>query len=98
MSEDWTTHRFLTFALGLSTLETLSPATIQELGEGLAWMMQEQAALATRYQGIITSQTETITKQALTIELQTGTIERLSDALQTLRAGAWHLGDEEDAP
>jgi hypothetical protein len=96
MPDDWTINRFLTFALGLSTLETLSPATIQELGEGLAWMMQEQAALATRYQEIIASQTETITKQALTIELQAGTIERLSEALQCVRAGAWRLGDEED--
>lgn len=98
MPDHWTTQRFLTFALRLSTFETLDAATIQALGSGLAWMMQEQAALETRYQAIIQSQTATIDKQAVTIAMQAATIERLSGVLQTLRAGAWHLGDEEDVP
>jgi hypothetical protein len=98
MADDWTIDRFLTFALGLSTLDTLSPATIEQLGEGLVWLAQEQASIEARYQGVIASQNTTIARQSVTIEMQAGTIERLSGALRQLRPGVLLLDDEEDAP
>jgi hypothetical protein len=94
MPDDWTLDRFLTFALGLSTLESLGPATIQELGEGLAWMIQEQAALKTRYQDIIASQTATIEKQAVTIAMQAAAIERWQHAMECVRPGIVLLGED----
>jgi hypothetical protein len=94
MPHDWTIDRFLTFALGLSTFESLDSATIQELGESLAFLVQQQAA----FSQVLAQQSDTITRQAYTIEMQAACIERLSGALQTLRAGAWQWGEEEDAP
>ena len=85
MADEWTLERLLTFALGLSTLEALGPETIQELGEGLAFLAQEHA-------GIVRRQAATTRQQAATIETQAATIERLQDALQCLRPGPWLLG------
>lgn len=97
MHDDWTIDRFLTFALGLSTLETLDPATIQELGEGLSFLASVQAQTAQRYEQVIQHQAATIQRQAATIEMQAATIERQQDALQVVRAGVVLLG-EEDTP
>jgi hypothetical protein len=91
MHDDWTFERLVTFALGLSTLESLGAQALQELGEGLAFLAQQHADIVLR-------QAATIAYQAATIATQAATIERLQDALQCLRAGAWLLGDEEDAP
>jgi hypothetical protein len=98
MPDDWTLDRLISFAMGLGTFESLDPATIQELGEGLAFLTQEQAALETRYRAIIASQTDTINTQAVTIAMQAATIARQSAALQQLRPGVLLLDEEEDAP
>ncbi len=76
---------------------SLDAATIQELGEGLAWLTQHQAEIAPRYEQVIREQDATIARQSATIEMQAATIERLSRALATLRPGVVLL-DEGDAP
>jgi hypothetical protein len=97
MAEDWTLDRLISFAMGLGTFAALGPATIQELGEGLVFLTQEQAAVEARYRDLMASQEHTIQMQAVTIQMQAATIERLSDALQVVRAGVVLLG-EEDTP
>ena len=98
MPEDWTLERLVAFAMGLSTLEHLGPAALQELGEGLAFLV----ALQAEFRQVIRDQAETIQTQAIAIQTQADTfqhqadtIERLHEALQYLQAGVLLLGEAE---
>ena len=88
MPDNWTLDRLVSFALGLGTLESLDPATIQELGQGLAFLASVHAGTVERQAEVIAYQAETIATQDATIRLQ-------RDALQCLRAGVLLLGEEE---
>ena len=109
MPNDWTPERLLAFGLSLTSLENLSPARVQELGEALLYLterqthalqhlvdiIQQQAETITQQADVIATQADVIMRQAVTIEHQAAATQHLHEALQCLQAGVFLLGEED---